>query len=53
MGLFARLLQDETAASSIEYAVLAAGIALVIIPVVNGLGGRVLTLFLSVSSALK
>jgi pilus assembly protein Flp/PilA len=36
--LFARFLQDESGATAIEYGLIAAGIALAIIAVVNGLG---------------
>jgi pilus assembly protein Flp/PilA len=48
-----RFLRDETAATSIEYAVVASGIALAIIVTVNSLGGVVKGKFTSVSSALN
>jgi pilus assembly protein Flp/PilA len=37
--LFARSMRDETGATAIEYGLIAAGIALAIIAVVNGPGG--------------
>ena len=53
MGLLARFLKDETAATGIEYGLIAIGIAVVIIPVITGLGTKLKTTFTSVSSALK
>jgi pilus assembly protein Flp/PilA len=44
---------DETGATAIEYGLIAAGIALAIIVVVNGLGTKLNTKFASVSSSLK
>lgn len=44
---------DESAATAIEYGLLAAGIALAVISVVNGLGSKVNTKFGSISSSLK
>jgi pilus assembly protein Flp/PilA len=46
-------LKDETAATAIEYGLIAAGIAVAIIAVVQGLGTKLSTTFSSVSSALK
>jgi pilus assembly protein Flp/PilA len=46
-------LKDETAATAIEYGLIAAGIAVAIIAVVQGLGTKLNTTFTSVSSALK
>jgi pilus assembly protein Flp/PilA len=46
-------LKDETAATAIEYGLIAAGIAVAIIAVVQGLGTKLNTTFSSVSSALK
>jgi pilus assembly protein Flp/PilA len=45
-------LKDETA-TAIEYGLIAAGIALAIIPVITGLGTHLKTTFSAVSSALK
>jgi len=44
---------DPSGATSIEYAILASGIALLIIAAVNNLGSAVKTEFTSVSTALK
>jgi pilus assembly protein Flp/PilA len=52
-NLFARFLRDQTAATAIEYGLIAAGIALAIIAVVNGLGSNLNTMFTSVNSSLK
>jgi pilus assembly protein Flp/PilA len=46
-------LKDKTAATAIEYGLIAAGIALAIIPVITGLGTHLKTTFSAVSSALK
>jgi pilus assembly protein Flp/PilA len=46
-------LKDKTAATAIEYGLIAAGIALAIIPVIAGLGTHLKTTFSAVSSALK
>jgi pilus assembly protein Flp/PilA len=46
-------LKDDSGATSIEYALIAAGIALVIIPVVKGLGTKLNTTFSSISTQLK
>lgn len=46
-------LKDETAATAIEYGLIATGIALVIIPVITGLGTKLKTTFTSISSALR
>ena len=44
---------DDAGATAIEYALIAAGIALAIITAVNNLGTQVNTMFGSVSSSLK
>ena len=46
-------LQDETAATAIEYGLIAAGISLAIIAVVKGLGAKLNTRFSSINSSLK
>jgi pilus assembly protein Flp/PilA len=51
--LFARFVQDETGATAIEYGLIAAGIALAIIAVVNGLGTNLNTMFTSINTSLK
>jgi pilus assembly protein Flp/PilA len=46
-------LKDESGTTAIEYGLIAAGIAVAIIPVLNGLGGRLKSAFSSISTALK
>ena len=46
-------LKDESAATAIEYGLIAAGIAVAIVPVVTGLGSHLKTTFSSISTALK
>jgi pilus assembly protein Flp/PilA len=48
-----RFLMEASGATAIEYALIAAGIALTIIAAVNGAGTSVSGLFASVSSSLK
>jgi pilus assembly protein Flp/PilA len=45
--------KDESGATAIEYGLIAAGISVAIIAVVQGLGSKLNTTFSSVSSALK
>ena len=51
--LLMRFLKDELGATAIEYGLIAAGIAVAIIAVVQGLGTNLNTSFGSVQSALK
>jgi pilus assembly protein Flp/PilA len=53
VNLVGRFLRDESGATAIEYGLIAAGIAVAVITVVNGLGSKLKTTFSSVSSALK
>jgi pilus assembly protein Flp/PilA len=46
-------LTDETAATAIEYGLIAAGISLAIIAIVNGLGTNLKTKFTALNSSLK
>jgi pilus assembly protein Flp/PilA len=48
-----RFIADESGATAIEYGLIAAGISLAIIAVVNGLGARLNTKFTSINSSLK
>ncbi|MBI5264367.1 MAG: Flp family type IVb pilin [Bradyrhizobium sp.] len=52
-NLVARFVKDESGATAIEYGLIAAGIALAIITVVNGLGTSLNAKFGSISSSLK
>ena len=51
--LVLRFVNDQTAATAIEYGLIAAGISIAIIAVVNGLGTNLNTVFGSVSSQLN
>jgi pilus assembly protein Flp/PilA len=51
--IISKFLKDETAAAAIEYGLIAAGIALVIIAAVNGLGSKLNTKFTAINSSLK
>jgi pilus assembly protein Flp/PilA len=51
--IFLRFLSDQSGATAIEYALIAAGIALAIIAAVNGLGSTLNTNFSSINSSLK
>jgi len=50
---FLDFLRDESGATAIEYGLIAAGIALAIIAVVNGLGSNLNGVFTSINSSLK
>jgi pilus assembly protein Flp/PilA len=45
--------KDETAATAIEYGLIAAGISVAIIAAVQGLGSKLNTVFTSISTALR
>ncbi len=51
--LLQKFLADETGATAIEYGLIAAGIALAIIAIVNGLGSKLNTKFTAINSSLK
>jgi pilus assembly protein Flp/PilA len=53
IALVRRFWADETGATAIEYGLIAAGIALAIIAVVNGMGTRLNTKFTSINNSLK
>ena len=50
---FVKFLSDESGATAIEYGLIAAGIALAIIAVVNGLGSNLNTQFSAINTSLK
>ena len=55
-GMLAKLksfLADESGATAIEYGLIAAGISVAIITVVNGIGTKLDTKFTSISTQLK
>jgi pilus assembly protein Flp/PilA len=51
--LVSRFVKDESGATAIEYGLIAAGISVAIIAVVNGLGTKIQGTFTSISSQLK
>ena len=52
-NVFAKFLSDESGATAIEYGLIAAGISLAIIAVVNGVGSNLSDKFTSINSSLK
>ena len=52
-NLVARFLKDESGATAIEYGLIAAGIAVVIITVVKGIGTKLTSTFTTVKNALN
>jgi len=53
MDLIRKFLRDETAATAIEYGLIASGIAVAIIAVTKGLGSKLSTTFSTVQTALR
>jgi pilus assembly protein Flp/PilA len=53
MTIFLKFLRCESGATSIEYGLIAAGISIGIVSIVNGLGTSMSSKYASVSSALK
>ena len=51
-GYFTKFLADESGATAIEYSLIAAGIALVIITMVNGVGTNLNLKFKAIKEAL-
>jgi pilus assembly protein Flp/PilA len=52
-NLLSRFVKDESGATAIEYGLIAAGISLAIIAVVNGLGANLNTKFTAINTSLK
>jgi len=53
MRLLLNFLRDETGATAIEYGLIAAGISLAIISIMNGIGSKLNTKFTAINSSLK
>jgi pilus assembly protein Flp/PilA len=51
--LVRRFCADQSGATAIEYGLIAAGISLAIIAVINGLGARLDTKFTAINNSLK
>jgi len=52
MKTLAKFVKDESGATAIEYGLIAAGISIVIIAAVNGVGSQLKTTFASISNTL-
>ena len=52
-NLVSRFVKDESGATAIEYGLIAAGISLAIIVIINTLGGTLNTKFTAINTALK
>ena len=52
-NLFVRFVKDDSGATAIEYGLIAAGISVAIIAVVNGLGTKLNSAFSSISTQLR
>ena len=52
-NLVSRFMKDESGATAIEYGLIAAGISLAIIAVVNGIGSSLNNKFSSINTSLK
>jgi pilus assembly protein Flp/PilA len=53
MRMLVKFLRDESGATAIEYGLIAAGISLAIIAVVNGLGSKLNTKFTAINNSLR
>jgi pilus assembly protein Flp/PilA len=53
MSLFKSFLRNESGATAIEYGLIAAGISVAIIAVVNGLGTKLTDTFTNVTTQMK
>jgi pilus assembly protein Flp/PilA len=51
--LVSRFVKDQSGATAIEYGLIAAGISVVIIAVVNGIGSTLNTKFTSINTQLR
>jgi pilus assembly protein Flp/PilA len=51
-AIFTKLVKDETGVTAIEYGMIAALIAVVIIAVVTGLGSQISSVFTAVSTSI-
>jgi len=53
LQLTSRFLSDESGATAIEYCMIAAGLSIVILTAVNGIGSSLNTSFSSLNTSLK
>jgi pilus assembly protein Flp/PilA len=52
-NLVSRFVKNESGATAIEYGLIAAGISIVIITAVNGIGSQLSTKFTNISTSLR
>jgi len=52
-SLFVRLMNDVSGATAVEYGLIAAGISVAIVAVINGLGSNLNSKFNTISTQLK
>jgi pilus assembly protein Flp/PilA len=52
-NLLAHFMKDESGATAIEYGLIAAGISIVIITAVNGIGSNLNSKFVAINTSLK
>jgi pilus assembly protein Flp/PilA len=52
LNKFKRFLKDESGAAAVEYALIASGISVAVIPSVNGVGNKLIVIFTQVQNAL-
>ena len=53
MALLGKFLKDESGATAIEYGLIAAGISVVIVVIINGIGTKLATAFTNVRDNIK
>ena len=53
LQLISRFLRDESGATAIEYCIIAAGISIVIVTAVRGIGTSLSTNFATINTSLK
>lgn len=53
LQLISRFLHDESGATAIEYCLIAAGLSIVILTAVNGIGSTLSTNFATLNTSLK
>jgi pilus assembly protein Flp/PilA len=53
IALVRKFWADDTGATAIEYGLIAAGVALAIITIINGLGAKLNARFTSINNSLK
>ena len=52
LNLMRRFLKDQSGAAAVEYGLLASGISVAIIPTVNQVGNKLVTIFTNIQNAL-